>query len=204
MKFSYEEMEMLLNGNRDFDDIEIQTEKMLVSIIDKLFLVYEKYLLWSYEEFESAVDFLENTYEAQQLYLNTTHEGIFKRMKEHTSKRGMSFGEKLVKRALEELGFSFKQECYIGHSEKERHTSSIRLDFVVFHNNVLYVIEYNGKQHYEPSEKFGGIEQFKIQQENDRLKRSFCSTYKIPLIEIPYTVNTVEEVKSMIKNIVKD
>ena len=200
MNFSNESLMMLLNGERDFN-VEIKTEKMLESIIDNLFTVYKKYMLWSYEEFEDAADFLENEFEKRQIYLNTTHEGIFERMRQHVNR--MSFGEKLVNQALKEEGYTFKQECNIGHSGKDIHASSVRLDFVVLYNKTLYVIEYNGEQHYKPVEKFGGEIQFKRQQDNDREKKEFCKTYNIPMLEIPYTINELNEIKRIINRFIK-
>lgn len=201
MSFSYSELELLLSGYRDFE-VDIKSEKMLDSIIADIFKIYQTYMLWSYEEFESAVAFITNCYEEKQTYLNTTHKGIFERMKEHTSKRGMSFGERLVKSVLDKEGFDYKQECYIGASLLEG--QSIKLDFVIFYNDILYVIEYNGVQHYEPVEKFGGIAQFEIQKENDKKKKEFCDKYNIPLLEIPYTVRDEETVREQIKNFIKE
>lgn len=57
-------------------------------------------------------------------------------------------------------------------------------DFYLPSYNLL--IECQGKQHYEPIDYFGGIEQFKIQQEHDRRKRQYALTNNINLIEIPY------------------
>ena len=139
MNFSYETMALVLNGERDLGTPEIHTEAQLNSIIDMLFTVFEKYKFWTYEDFENAVEFFENAYESRQKYFNTTHKGIFERMKEHISH--MSFGERLVRSVLIDENYSFKQECYIGHSQEDIHSGSIRLDFVVFYNNVLYVIE---------------------------------------------------------------
>ena len=48
-------------------------------------------------------------------------------------------------------------------------------------------IEYQGKQHYEPSAKFGGKKGFYQQQYNDNQKRRFCALHDFRLIEIPYT-----------------
>jgi hypothetical protein len=159
-------------------------------------------MLWSYDEFESAVDFIENSYNKRQEYLNTTHSGIFERMKQHTSIKDMSFGERLVKGVLDEENYEYKQECYIGHSLDDIHSQSIRLDFVVFYKNVLHVIEYNGAQHYRSVEKFGGQERFAVQQENDRKKKEFCERYNIPLLEIPYTVNSKDNVRELIVNFI--
>lgn len=63
-----------------------------------------------------------------------------------------------------------------------------RFDFVVFNDDgeIDFLIEYQGKQHYEPSSKFGGKKGFYQQQFNDNKKRRFCALYDLNLIEVPY------------------
>lgn len=62
-------------------------------------------------------------------------------------------------------------------------------DFVVYddNHNVDFIIEYQGRQHYEPSSKFGGKRGLYQQQFNDNKKRRFCAMNGFNLIEIPYT-----------------
>ena len=48
------------------------------------------------------------------------------------------------------------------------------------------LIEYDGEQHFEPIEWFGGAETFRRQQENDRIKNRYCEEKHIPLLRIPY------------------
>lgn len=73
-------------------------------------------------------------------------------------------------------------------------------DFAIYSSSNLYVlVECQGVQHYEPAQFFGGEEQFKIQQEHDRLKREYArDTLKVRLIEIPYTA-TEREIEEMLK-----
>src|SRR5690606_27301002 len=60
-------------------------------------------------------------------------------------------------------------------------------DFGIYNNNeLLMLIEYQGVQHYEPREYFGGEKEFKVRQQNDNIKREYCRKNKIPLLEIPY------------------
>ena len=59
-----------------------------------------------------------------------------------------------------------------------------RFDFYVNNN---YLIEYDGQQHFESVEYFGGEEQLKIQQKRDTYKNQWCKENNIPLIRIPYT-----------------
>ena len=56
------------------------------------------------------------------------------------------------------------------------------------------LIEYNGLQHYESCEFFGGEEQFKKQQEHDRRKREYAKQHGYKLITIKYIYDTYEKV----------
>lgn len=64
----------------------------------------------------------------------------------------------------------------------------LRFDFAIFDENgkIDYLIEFQGKQHYEPIEHFGGIEGLRRQHTHDRQKRNFCETKKIPLLVFTY------------------
>ena len=70
-------------------------------------------------------------------------------------------------------------------------------DFLVYSNGQpRYLIECQGKQHYEPIDYFGGEDSFKRQQEHDKLKAEYASQIGIELLEIPYTY-TSEEIEKM-------
>ena len=57
------------------------------------------------------------------------------------------------------------------------------------------LIEYNGEQHYEPIDFFGGMETFKIQQLHDELKKEYAEKNKINLLIIPYwDFNNIEKI----------
>ena len=68
-------------------------------------------------------------------------------------------------------------------------------DFYIPNHNLL--IEYQGKQHEEPIEFFGGEEQFKIQQEHDKRKREYAKNNGYKLLEIwYYDYDKIEEILS--------
>lgn len=62
-----------------------------------------------------------------------------------------------IEEILEKANFNFKMEYSIAglNSSNGR---PLRFDFVVFDadGNIDFIIEYQGKQHYQPSPKFGG------------------------------------------------
>ena len=99
-----------------------------------------------------------------------------------------SRGEIKIHEILEEAGFNFKEE-YIFPELRSENGRPLRFDFVVFDDDgkIDFIIEYQGRQHYESSSKFGGKRGFYQQQFNDNKKRRFCALHELKLIEIPYT-----------------
>ena len=98
-----------------------------------------------------------------------------------------SRGEIRIHEILEEAGLNFKEE-YIFPDLKSSNGKPLRFDFVVFDDDgyIDFIIEFQGKQHYEPSSKFGGKKGLYQQQYNDNKKRRFCALHDFKLIEIPY------------------
>lgn len=65
-----------------------------------------------------------------------------------------------------------------------------------FHiNNTNILIEYQGMQHYEPVEHYGGEEKFKIQKEHDKRKDAYAKKNKYNLIKLNYKkYNTYDKI----------
>ena len=99
-----------------------------------------------------------------------------------------SRGEIKIHEILEQSELVFKEE-YVFPDLKSSNGRPLRFDFVIFDDDgkIDFIIEYQGKQHYEPSQKFGGKRGFYQQQYNDNQKRRFCALHDFKLIEIPYT-----------------
>lgn len=75
----------------------------------------------------------------------------------------------------------------------------LKFDFYIPSKNIC--IEYDGKQHFEPIEYFGGKESFKTQTENDKIKNIYCKNNKITLIRLPYTLSNNEINKKILSKI---
>lgn len=99
-----------------------------------------------------------------------------------------SRGEIKIEEILTEAGLPFKME-YSFPGLNSPNGRALRFDFVIFDDdgNIDFIIEYQGKQHYEASPKFGGKRGLYQQQFNDNKKRRFCALHDFTLIEIPYT-----------------
>lgn len=108
---------------------------------------------------------------------------------EKCPKCSQSRGEEFIYRILSCLNINFEKEFTI--KIKTLNRSSFRLDFAINIQNIWYLIEYNGIQHYQPCEYFGGEEKFKEQQIRDQELRDFVQTNntKYKLLEIDYRYN---------------
>ena len=63
------------------------------------------------------------------------------------------------------------------------------------------MIEFDGKQHFEPNDFFGGQKQFEKQQHHDKIKTEYCRTNKIPLLRISY--KEIKEIPNIIDEYMK-
>lgn len=94
-------------------------------------------------------------------------------------------GEFKVKELLDLYSVNFNRQY--SHPDC-KYISPLRFDFAVYNdlNQLQCLIEYDGKQHHEPIEYFGGEKAFKLQQKKDKIKDDYCKANNIPLIRIPY------------------
>ena len=99
-----------------------------------------------------------------------------------------SAGEMVITAYLKEKNINFIQEYKFADCKDER---PLPFDFCVLDNsnNIQFLIEVNGKQHYEPrysSNLEVSQRLFEIQQKHDLIKETYCLQHNINLLIIPY------------------
>ena len=111
-----------------------------------------------------------------------------------------SKGEKLVSQILDKLQVRYKREY------KFKELGQKRFDFALFKKykrKPYAVIEYHGRQHYEPV-RFGtisrakGINNFKLCKKRDKIKKKYCISNNIKYLEINYKEK--ENIEQLIRN----
>lgn len=106
-----------------------------------------------------------------------------------------SSGERIVEGILKDHGIPFSTQYTFNNC---KNVFSLRYDFaIIYDDKILFLIEYDGKQHYEPIDWFGGQESFETTKRRDNIKNEYCKKNKIPLLRLPYTL-TKEEIESKI------
>jgi hypothetical protein len=96
-----------------------------------------------------------------------------------------SRGEKAINDVLDRLNVTFQRE-YTFDECRSINNYRLPFDFCVFLSKDLCLIEYDGKQHFEPFVLFGGQESFETLRQNDAIKDRFARENNIPLLRIPY------------------
>ena len=72
-----------------------------------------------------------------------------------------SRGEIKIEEILNEAGLTFEEE-YIFPDLRSANGRPLRFDFVIFDDDhhIDFIIEFQGRQHYEPNSRFGGKKGF--------------------------------------------
>ena len=88
------------------------------------------------------------------------------------------------------------KNCF-GPPNKKNFCRKLLFDFYLPDFNA--VVEYDGKQHYEPILFYGGENSFELLQLRDQIKNQYCVDNGIKMIRIPYSMKK-EEIPTYIKN----
>lgn len=93
-----------------------------------------------------------------------------------------SSGEKDIAQLLIENNIDFKREVTFPDLIYEGTNGKLRFDFFV---EDKYIIEFDGKQHFEEIKYFKSTD-LKETQKRDEIKNTYCHHHGIPIIRIPY------------------
>jgi hypothetical protein len=100
-----------------------------------------------------------------------------------------SRGESYISNILTDLGITFIRQHKFKDCKGDKGRKYCRrlpFDFYLPEYNTM--IEYDGRQHFEPISKFGGEEGFNKLRRNDEIKNEYCRNRNITMIRIPYTM----------------
>jgi hypothetical protein len=107
-----------------------------------------------------------------------------------------SKGEKFVGEWLDKNGIEYIPQMKFKGCMLNR---ELKFDYYIPKYNTC--IEYNGKQHYYASSKFGGENEFELTQKRDQIKINYCLENSIPLLIIKWDENPVDKLQSVFLDI---
>lgn len=98
--------------------------------------------------------------------------------------------EKIIAKILDTLGIEYEiQKTF----DDLRDANLLSYDFYIPSRKIL--IEYQGKQHYQSVNLYGGEAKFKTQQKHDKMKADYAKEHSYNLITVPYTEDTFSKIK---------
>ena len=101
-----------------------------------------------------------------------------------------SKGEDIINKILKVLGIKYE---YQKTFDDLKDINPLSYDFYIPSQRIL--IEYQGIQHYQPFDYFGGEDKFKVQQKHDKIKADYAKSHGYNLIPVPYTEDTFSKIK---------
>jgi hypothetical protein len=111
-----------------------------------------------------------------------------------------SKGELMVAKLLNTLEIQFgRGKMFEDCNNLKVGRSCRRLSFDFYLPEFNAVIEYDGRQHFEPIKFYGGEEKFKTQKIYDEIKNKYCKDNGIKMIRIPYTIK-FDDILLLLKN----
>ena len=99
-------------------------------------------------------------------------------------------GELIIDKILKSLKINYEAQKMFDDLKDKYYLS---YDFYIPGQNIL--IEYQGIQHYQPIDYFGGVNKFVIQQKHDQMKLDYAKNHGYNLITVPYTEDTLSKIK---------
>ena len=110
-------------------------------------------------------------------------------------KCNQSKGEKQILSYLIDNNINYITQYKININRDINQSGIAYIDFYIPDYNCF--IEYNGRQHYMPVDKFGGEIQYQKQLKRDQFIRDYCKDNQIKLNEIMYNENINDKLKEL-------
>ena len=98
---------------------------------------------------------------------------------------GKSMGEEKIAKILMENNIFFQRQ-YTFQDLLSPKNAPLKYDFYIEYNNKKILVEFDGIQHFQPIEYFGGEETFKYLQICDELKNNYAKKHNYKLIRLSY------------------
>lgn len=106
----------------------------------------------------------------------------------------ISHGEQKIKEYLIKNNIEFEREVSFPEC---KYYKPLKFDFKIRNRGQEILIEFDGIQHFQPVEIFGGEESFLLSKKRDNIKNKFCEDNKIKLVRISYKEEEkIEEILS--------
>ncbi len=106
----------------------------------------------------------------------------------------MSYGEVIISNFLDSICVKYNYDKSL-KGQFLNPPGRLRFDFYLLDQNIC--IEFDGKQHFEPIDCFGGVEEFERVKLRDNIKNDWCKLHEIKLIRLRYDQSSSEIIETL-------
>lgn len=103
--------------------------------------------------------------------------------------------EDFIASYLKSINVLFEREKRFEDCRNIQQTDMLPFDFYIPDRNII--LEYDGLQHFESIDYWGGQEKFVTIQRNDKIKNDYCKRNNIILLRLPYTLSECEIIEKI-------
>lgn len=97
-------------------------------------------------------------------------------------------GENIIKKWLDTENIKYIMQ----HKFQDcKNILPLSFDFYLIDHNIC--IEFDGPQHFQPLDYFGGVPNFILRKHRDKIKNKFCKINRIPLIRVKYDIKNINK-----------
>lgn len=107
-----------------------------------------------------------------------------------------SSGELKISSILNKMNINYEEQKTFEDLKSPISNYKLRYDFAYSINSKLVLIEYDGKQHFEPIEYFGGVDKFNQLKLHDSIKNKYADNNDYFLLRVSY--NQIDDVENII------
>lgn len=112
----------------------------------------------------------------------------------------ISKGEAMIHDILNEWGINYTtQKTFPDLKDK----SLLRFDVAIQDLDKIWLIEFDGYQHFHDGDGWNTVEHLQDTQKKDGIKNTYCADHHIPLLRIPF-YKTKDEIQQMIKHFLQE
>lgn len=104
-----------------------------------------------------------------------------------------SKGEREIEAVLYRHGIRFETQYELGYY--------VHVDFAIYYKERMYLVEYDGRQHYHPVKFFGGRWRYILQRMRDTVEGWECKDRGLPLLRVRYDV-PLEQIEDVVLNFI--
>lgn len=110
----------------------------------------------------------------------------------------LSSRERAISNILDDMNLTYEKQKRFPDC---KYKYTLPFDFAVYYNDNMFLIEYDGQQHFKAVDFFDGEKGYIETHQRDMIKSQYCMEHNIPLLRLNYK-DSIDDMRNKITNII--